>query len=190
MHKGDHVGAQLRVGHVGGAAGLDQAVAEHDAVLLVGQRLGQLGVGVRDHLEGGLEEARHHVAHQARGVAKEGHTDGHVAHHGGRLAAELVDDGDIRLGQKHRVVDQQQAHQPAPAVEATGGEEACGSGHQHAGDSHGLDEGKVPGAAHDGGDGVEDPGQGVDVAVGVDLEHAGCLCLGFGLRSRAGQRWR
>ena len=35
----------------------------------------------------------------------------------------------------------------------------------------GLDETEVVVAAHDGGDGVEHPGQGIDVAVGVDLEH-------------------
>ena len=76
------------------------------------------------------------------------------------------------------------------AVEPPGGEETCGSSHQHAGDGYRLDEAEVSRAAHDGGDGVEDAGQGVDFAVGVDLEHAGCLCLGFGLRSRVVRRWR
>jgi hypothetical protein len=76
------------------------------------------------------------------------------------------------------------------AVEPPGCEEARGSRHQHAGDGHRLDERQVSRAAHDGGDRVEDAGQGVDVAVGVDLEHAVCVAPRWGFRSRAVRRWR
>jgi hypothetical protein len=176
---GDQVGAQLRVPDGGRTRGLDQPVAEHHAVLLVRQLGRQLRVGVRDHLEGRLEEPGHDVANPAGVVAEEGHTDRHVAHRHRRLAAQLVDHHHIDLGQEHGVVDQHEADEPTPACEPPRREEPCESGHQHAGDRHRLDQTEIVRAAHDGGDCVEDPGQGVDIAVGIDLEHpcsagAGC----------------
>jgi hypothetical protein len=116
---GDQVGAKLRVGDVGPAGSLDQPVAEQHPVLLVGQLAGKLCIRCRDHLERGLEEPRHHVAHLARVVAEEGHTDGDIADHHRRLAAQLVHDHDIGPGQEETVVEQHEADQPAPAVKPT-----------------------------------------------------------------------
>ena len=45
VDEGDEIGAKLRVGDVRPAGGLDQAVAEEDAVLLVGELAGSCAFG-------------------------------------------------------------------------------------------------------------------------------------------------
>ena len=104
-------------------------------------------------------------------MAEEGDADRHVAHRHRRLAAQLVDDDHVDLGQEHDVIDQHEADEPPPAMKPPRRKKSRERRHQHAGDRHGLDQPEIVRAAHDGGNRVEHPGQGIDVAVGIDLEH-------------------
>jgi hypothetical protein len=104
-------------------------------------------------------------------VAEEGHTDGDIADHHRRLTAQLVHDHHIGPGQEETVVEQHEADQPAPAVKPARCEQSGEGRDQHPGHRDGLDQPEVVVAAHDGGDGVEHSGQGIDVAVGVDFKH-------------------
>jgi hypothetical protein len=192
---GDQVGAQLRVGDIGPARSLDQPVAEQHPVLLVGQLAGKLCIRRRDHLERGLEEPRHDVAHLARVVAEKCHTDGDIADHHRRLAAQLVHDYHIGPWQEETVVEQHKADQPAPAVKPSRCEQSREGRDQNAGHRDGLDQPEVVVATHDGGDGVEHPGQGIDVAVGVDFKHGGLSraerpALLWSARNRVRPNWR
>jgi hypothetical protein len=51
-------------------------------------------------------------------MAKEGDSERHIRDDGRRLGAELVDYADVNLRQKERIVDEQEAKEPAPAMEA------------------------------------------------------------------------
>ena len=104
-------------------------------------------------------------------MAEEGDANGDIADRDRRLAPQFVDDYHIGLGDEQCVVEEHEPYQPAPTVKTSGREQSGEGRHQHAGHRDGLDEAEIVIAAHDGGDGVEDPGQGIDVAVSVDLEH-------------------
>ena len=100
--------------HVAGLP--DQAVPEHQAVLLVGE-LGRQGPRAGDHLEGGLEQPGERVPDGAGQAAQQRHPEGHVVHDLDRRAAGLVDDAHGDLGHNQDAEDQHHGGEPLPALE-------------------------------------------------------------------------
>lgn len=137
MDEVDQVGPEVR-GEEDDLAGVsDQAVAEHQAVLLIGQFAWQ-GARTRDDLERRLEQARHGVADAAGDAAERSHAEGDVANDLHRCTACLVDHADGDFGHDEDGVDQHDRRQPHPSLQFLRGESiGYQCGHEPADHHHG-----------------------------------------------------
>jgi hypothetical protein len=115
----DQVGAEGRVleNHVASLA--DQAVAEHQSVLLVAQ-FDRQGSDARNNLEGRFEQTGQRVADRAGDAAQRGHPEGYVADDLDGGTAGLVHDAHRDLGHDQHREDQHDCAQPLPALQFLG----------------------------------------------------------------------
>jgi hypothetical protein len=167
----DQVRAEVRILERDAACLPDEAVAEHQSVLLVAQFARQ-GADARNDLEGRLEQARERVPDRTGDAAEKGHAERDVGHHLDGGSAGLVDDAHGHPRHDEDGEHQQHGGQPLPALQLLGRE---GVGHQRRdepAEGHGGDRRHVVARAVDGCRSVEDAEQAVGVLVGVDLPHA------------------
>src|SRR5207244_3428112 len=92
---------------------LDERVAEHDTVTLIGQ-IRALLRGPWQRLESGFEDFGERVADGAGEIAEKCDAERNIRNDLHRLRAELIDDAYRDLRHKQDEIDEQHARQPLP----------------------------------------------------------------------------
>ena len=168
------VGPEVRIVEDDLPRPLDQRVAEHDAVPLIGQIRTLLG-GARQRLERRLEDFGERVADGAGEIAEERHAERDIGDHLHRLGAELIDDAHGDLRHKQDGIDEQHARQPLPADQLVRHEGVGNRRRYKTAEGDHRDRLQVRVRTHDRGDRIEDAVKAVVIAVGVDLVHTRTL---------------
>ena len=168
LDEAHHVGAEERIGEADRARALDQMCAEHQAMIAEAQFVLEPG-GRGQDLECGLEEIGQGVADRTHDTRLEGEPEGHVVDDRRRRVAGLVHHLDGGLGQEQHQVDQDHAHQPLRSHQPVRRQRRAEEGTEEADHEDQADRGQEDVAVHDRCERVEEPHQGVDVAVAEDF---------------------
>ena len=135
------------------------------------REFGRKGTRTGNGLKRRLEEFGDGVADRTGEASEGGHAEGDVGNDADGSASRLVDDAHGYAGNEEHAVDQDDAHDPLPALQLLRREHVRDQGRDEAAEGDSGNCAEVGARGHDCRDGVEDAEQALRVVVGVDLPH-------------------